>query len=324
MRTTGRFSVFAAVLIVSAACSSKATHPQTGDGAAGLGMGGSGGVGSGDAVGRDGADVGSTGKTGDTPSAADMSIPLDGSADGPACGGTYCAANETCCECGVCINLSTAANCPAACTAGSCGSSGAPCKANEICQDLLLLAEGNGFASAKCVPNPCGSQALDCSCIGSVCQDANALAHCTLADPIRGTLVCTAVVSVCASPDTPIATPEGNRPIADLKPGDLVYSEHHGALVAVPLLKATRRAAFNHFVVHLVTKTGAVLDISAPHPTADGRTFADLKVGGALDGDPIVVREMVPYPYAYTYDILPASSSGTYLASGLLIGSTLK
>jgi hypothetical protein len=322
MRTTGPFNVFAAVLIFSAACSSKANHPQTGDGAAGLGTGGS--VGNGDAVGRGGADIGGASLTEDASAAEVTSVPLDGSADGPACGGTFCAANQTCCECGVCINLSTASNCPAACTASSCGSSAAPCQANEICQDLVLLAEGRGFASAKCVPNPCGSQTLDCSCVGSVCQDANAQAHCTLADPIHGTLVCTAVVSVCASPDTPIATPEGNRPIADLKPGDLVYSEHHGALVAVPLLKATRRAAFHHFVVHLVTKTGAELDISAPHPTADGRTFADLKLGDALDGDPIVVREMVPYPYAYTYDILPDSSTGTYLASGLLIGSTLK
>jgi hypothetical protein len=137
-------------------------------------------------------------------------------------------------------------------------------------------------------------------------------------------LVCEAVVSVCASPETPIATPQGNRPIAELRPGDLVYSLHHGALVPVPLLKVARRPAFNHFVVHVVTKAGAVLDISGPHPTADGRTFADLKVGEALDGDPIVVREKVPYRYPYTYDILPDSSTGSYVANGVLIGSTLK
>jgi hypothetical protein len=77
-------------------------------------------------------------------------------------------------------------------------------------------------------------------------------------------------------------------------------------------------------VVHLVTATGARLDISGPHPTADGRRFADLKVGDLLDGDPIVVREVTPYAHPFTYDILPASSTGTYLAAGLLIGSTLK
>jgi hypothetical protein len=73
-----------------------------------------------------------------------------------------------------------------------------------------------------------------------------------------------------------------------------------------------------------VTASGAVLDTSAPHPTADGRTFGELQPGDRLDGDAIVVREIVPYMHAFTYDILPASSTGTYLASGHLIGSTLQ
>jgi hypothetical protein len=77
-------------------------------------------------------------------------------------------------------------------------------------------------------------------------------------------------------------------------------------------------------VVHLVTAKGAVLDISGLHPTADGRRFADLRVGDILDGDAIVAREVVPYAHDSTYDILPASASGTYVAAGLLIGSTLK
>jgi hypothetical protein len=34
--------------------------------------------------------------------------------------------------------------------------------------------------------------------------------------------------------------------------------------------------------------------------------------------------EIVPYGHPYTYDILPASKSGTYFAAGVLIGSTLK
>jgi len=54
-----------------------------------------------------------------------------------------------------------------------------------------------------------------------------------------------------------------------------------------------------------------VLDISGPHPTADGRRFADLRVGEVLDGDAIVAREIVPYLHAFTYDILPAFSTGT-------------
>ena len=83
--------------------------------------------------------------------------------------------------------------------------------------------------------------------------------------------------------------------------------------MAVPLLRVVRRPVTGHHVVHVVTASGAVLDISAPHPTADGRTFGELQAGDRLDGDTIVVREIVPYPHAFTYDILPASSTDTYL-----------
>jgi len=47
-------------------------------------------------------------------------------------------------------------------------------------------------------------------------------------------------------------------------------------------------------------------------------------LGDTLDGDIIVSRENIPYQFAYTYDILPASSTGIYVANGVLIGSTLK
>ncbi len=68
---------------------------------------------------------------------------------------------------------------------------------------------------------------------------------------------------------------------------------------------------------------GAILEISPGHPTADGRTFADLRTGGLLDGHTITSVEVVPYRHPFTYDILPASSTGFYFAGGALIGSTL-
>ncbi len=66
-----------------------------------------------------------------------------------------------------------------------------------------------------------------------------------------------------------------------------------------------------------------VLEISPGHPTADGRSFGELRPGDRLDGIAIVSAEMVPYAHAHTYDILPASPSGTYYAAGALVGSTL-
>jgi hypothetical protein len=62
----------------------------------------------------------------------------------------------------------------------------------------------------------------------------------------------------------------------------------------------------------------------AGHPTADDRTFGDLRAKDELDHVVIKTVERVPYTPPYTYDILPASSSGAYFAGGVLIGSTLK
>jgi Hint domain len=129
---------------------------------------------------------------------------------------------------------------------------------------------------------------------------------------------------ICAAPDTPIATPNGERPIASLRAGDLVYSVDHDAIVAVPLLKVGHTSVSQHRVVSVALQDGRVLQISPGHPTADGRTFADLLAGGQLDAEHSVLSaELVPYAYDATYDILPASSTGTYYAAGALIGSTL-
>jgi hypothetical protein len=129
---------------------------------------------------------------------------------------------------------------------------------------------------------------------------------------------------VCASPDTPIATPDGDRPIADLRVGDLVYTVEGDAIQPVAILRVGRTPVANHQVVRVRIAGGRTLEISAAHPTADGRTFGDLRSGTKLDGIAVQSVEMVPYGHPYTYDILPASKSGTYFAAGVLIGSTLK
>ena len=64
------------------------------------------------------------------------------------------------------------------------------------------------------------------------------------------------------------------------------------------------------------------LEIRGPHPTLDGRSFADLAVGDMLDGVPIVEVQLVAYHHSFTYDILPASDTGAYFAGGVAIGST--
>jgi len=79
----------------------------------------------------------------------------------------------------------------------------------------------------------------------------------------------------------------------------------------------------SHHVMRVKLATGVTLEISGGHPTSDGRSFADLRAGSMLDGVLVISAEKVPYSYASTFDILPASSSQTYFAGGALIGSTI-
>lgn len=132
-----------------------------------------------------------------------------------------------------------------------------------------------------------------------------------------------APLCVCASPETPIATPEGEKAIAALNVGDLVYSVDHGRVVVVPLLRTHHTAVSRHVVMRVRLATSAVLEISARHPTADGRLFGDLRPGDALDGVEVTAASVVPYEHDATYDILPDSDTGAYFAGGVLVGSTL-
>lgn len=139
----------------------------------------------------------------------------------------------------------------------------------------------------------------------------------------EGILQCSCTC-ICAAPDTPISTPDGERAISSLRPGDLVYSMHRGELVAVPLLTVGRSVAPpDHAIVHVRLASGRSIEMSPGHPTADGRHFGDLAPGEELAGAVIDAVELVPYGRPFTYDILPDSDTGTYVAAGALVGSTL-
>lgn len=129
---------------------------------------------------------------------------------------------------------------------------------------------------------------------------------------------------VCASPNTPIATPEGERAIAELRPGDLVYSVDHDAIVAVPIASVRRVHVENHSVLKIALEGGRSLEISPLHPDAEGILLGNLHAGDVLERTRIERVSLIPYTHDSTYDILPASDTGTYFAAGVLIGSTLK
>ncbi len=123
---------------------------------------------------------------------------------------------------------------------------------------------------------------------------------------------------ICASPDTPIATPEGERAIAELVPGDLVYSVDRGAIVAVPVLRVGSTPVTAHRVVRIELDDGRVLELSPGHPTADGRHFSDLRAGTTpLDDRHVVVKsELVPYPLRAHLRHAPRVQHGNVLRGG--------
>lgn len=129
---------------------------------------------------------------------------------------------------------------------------------------------------------------------------------------------------ICAAPDTPIATPLGDRPIAELRVGDLVYSVDEGAIVSVPIARVGSTRVDHHHVLRTVLTDGTILNISPGHPLANGQPLSSLSVGDNVDEQHSVQAiELIPYLYDRTYDILPSSSTGTYFAGGALLGSTL-
>lgn len=233
------------------------------------------------------------------------------------CATVICGQGYTCCN-GSCVTVS---NDPF-----NCG------KCSYQCPDSTPLCSNGGCTVPTCTTLiACASGEVCCgtSCCknGTICcevQGAASVAQ-SCVDPslYNGTCPPDNPFIQCASPDTAIATSGGSRAIATLRIGDHVLSVDHGHIVDVPIVAVHRHPARRHSVVHVELESGAVLEISAPHPTADGRTFGDLRAGDVLSGERIRSAAVVPYTSAYTYDILPASDTGTYFAGGVLIGSTL-
>jgi hypothetical protein len=131
------------------------------------------------------------------------------------------------------------------------------------------------------------------------------------------------VPGVCAAADTPIATPDGERPIFALKVGDLVYSIDQGTVRAVPVIRAEHVAVHDHHVMRVQLRNGRVIRISPGHPTATGVDIATVKPGDLLGGESVATIELVPYRDSATYDILPLSDTATYFAAGVPLSSTL-
>ena len=128
----------------------------------------------------------------------------------------------------------------------------------------------------------------------------------------------------CLSVIDRISTPMGLVPIYELHAGMMVWSvDTEGHRVAAALLLVSHRPAQpGQRMIHLVLSDGRFVDGSAGHPTVDGRHIGDLQPGDMFDGSLVVSVESSPY-VGETWDILPASATGTYWANGIMLASTL-
>lgn len=130
---------------------------------------------------------------------------------------------------------------------------------------------------------------------------------------------------ICLSSSSQIDTPRGIIKVTELKAGDMVWTRNaQGKKIAAPILKTSKVPVNNHKVVHLVLNDGRSLDVSSPHPTANGKVVGNLKAGDHYDGSIVKSILLIPYTGSATYDLLPAGDTGYYWANGILMGSTLK
>lgn len=266
----------------------------------------------------------------------------------PSDGPNYCAAGFECCADNTC-----SASCPTSstsdiripecpgdsterCASERCVTGGTclECPSGQVCLEVNLSCGPAGGTTAQCIDDPCAGKTLDCACAASVCDGLEPAVggwQCGaytqdhfLVGASRDPFLACSGGGVCASPDTRIATPRGEVAIAELRVGDLVYSRDADGVVVVPLLSVARTSVTSHHVMRVVTDAGHVLEVSGPHPTADGRRLDALSVDDVVDDDGVVSIERIPYTHPFTHDILPASATGTYLANGVWLGSTLR
>jgi hypothetical protein len=127
----------------------------------------------------------------------------------------------------------------------------------------------------------------------------------------------------CASADTLVATPDGPVRISDVRTGDRVYSVEGSAFVVAEVIRTASVPVTRHHLLRVELEDGEVVAMSREHPLADGRVFEDLVAGAELGTARVRRVTEIPYGFHRTYDILPATSTGAWVTSGVVVGSTL-
>jgi len=130
---------------------------------------------------------------------------------------------------------------------------------------------------------------------------------------------------ICLARGTRIATPSGDVPVEDVRPGMSVWSvDATGRRIVVTVTKVgSVPVPSTHEVVRLVLDDGRIVTASPGHPLPDGRRLGDVRSGDGVDGATVVSAELLVYTGGSTFDLLPSGPTGVYFADGIPLASTL-
>jgi len=130
---------------------------------------------------------------------------------------------------------------------------------------------------------------------------------------------------ICLARGTLIATPNGSRPVEDLRPGMQVWTSDRAGrrVLGLVIVVGATPVPSTHEVVHLVLSDGRTVDVSPGHPLPNGRRLGDLRPGDVVDGATVVSADLESYRGGATFDLLPSGPTGTYWANGIRLASSL-
>jgi len=136
--------------------------------------------------------------------------------------------------------------------------------------------------------------------------------------------MCVGCTRRCLPATARIATPRGDREIATLALGELVWTQTaEGGRIAAPI-EAIGALPIDgvHELVVVSLDDGRRIRASAGHPTAAMLRLDALRLGDRVDGARVTGLAREPYLGAATWDLRPTGGL-TYWVDGVLLGTTL-